>query len=258
LVWSLVHAVTETEAGREEEAIRRAPMKLKDSRHRGQTQRNAARAARSERSNLEAELTALDLRTALLVGGAEAAQETERITNKVRMSRGMHTSKMSEQRQFLAVSTTPKDQQQVTDNNWAQWRAKADEQAAQRKASPAGGAFATMLTAALEKVKHSSRGRKGRGGVQGAGRQAKEAAQRREVDPAAKRVGLVKTWGTCPSSGQRCSVCSSSEGSSISSHHKNISRRSSRHCQSKSKSHCSSSSSKQHLAFPGSARWCSC
>jgi len=119
--------------------------------------------------------------------------ETERTINKVRMSRGVHTSQMSEQRQFLALYNS-KDQLQVTDSKWAEWQAKAAEHAAQRKASPAGGDFAAMLQAALQKAQSSSKGRT-RHGVQGAEQQAKEAAQRREKDPAAKRVRLVKDMG---------------------------------------------------------------
>lgn len=119
--------------------------------------------------------------------------ETERTINKVRMSRGVHTSQMSEQRQFLALYNS-KDQLQVTDSKWAEWQAKAAEHAAQRKASPAGGDFAAMLQAALQKAQSSSKGRTRRG-VQGAEQQAKEAAQRREKDPAAKRVRLVKDMG---------------------------------------------------------------
>ena len=65
---------------------------------------------------------------------------------------------------------------------------------AQRKASPAGGDFAAMLQAALQKAQSSSKGRTRRG-VQGAEQQAKETAQRREKDPAAKRVRLVKDMG---------------------------------------------------------------
>ena len=87
-----------------------------------------------------------------------------------------------------------KDQLQVTDSKWAEWQAKAAEHAAQRKASPAGGDFAAMLQAALQKAQSSSKGRTRRG-VQGAEQQAKEAAQRREKDPAAKRVRLVKDMG---------------------------------------------------------------
>jgi hypothetical protein len=119
--------------------------------------------------------------------------ETERTINKVRMSRGVHTSQMSEQRQFLALYNS-KDQLQVTDSKWAEWQAKAAEHAAQRKASPAGGDFAAMLQAALQKAQSSSKGRTRRG-VQGAEQQAKEAAQRTEKDPAAKRVRLVKDMG---------------------------------------------------------------
>jgi len=119
--------------------------------------------------------------------------ETERTINKVRMSRGVHTSQMSEQRQFQALYNS-KDQLQVTDSKWAEWQAKAAEHAAQRKASPAGGDFAVMLQATLQKAQSSSKGRTRRG-VQGAEQQAKEAAQRREKDPAAKRVRLVKDMG---------------------------------------------------------------
>ena len=136
----------------------------------------------------------LSARHLLYLFGTLHSMETERTINKVRMSRGVqYTRQMSEQRQFLALYNS-KDQLQVTDSKWAEWQAKAAEHAAQRKASPAGGDFAAMLQAALQKAQSSSKGRTRRG-VQGAEQQAKEAAQRREKDPAAKRVRLVKDMG---------------------------------------------------------------
>jgi len=136
----------------------------------------------------------LSARHLLYLFGTLHSMETERTINKVRMSRGVqYTRQMSEQRQFLALYNS-KDQLQVTDSKWAEWQAKAAEHAAQRKASPAGGDFAAMLQAALQKSQSSSKGRTRRG-VQGAEQQAKEAAQRREKDPEAKHVRLVKDMG---------------------------------------------------------------
>lgn len=138
----------------------------------------------------------LDLWHMKYLFGTVHSMETERTINKVRMSRGAHTSQMTTQRQVLAISK-PRDQLHVTDSKWADWRAKANEQAAQRKATPAGGQFAAMLEAAHASAKSgSSRGRKrGRGQ---AGQLAMEAVQRRDHDPAARRVSLVQAMRYLP------------------------------------------------------------